>query len=668
MVSGEFFVYMEFSKKETAEVVNYKLKMNMKIRKQLFLMCCIILLTATYSKAQSPQKATERQKQQGNEFDQANRQENNEEKQYEYEQPEAAHSLKSQVSLNELLQLLQSKDLEYIDRILTGKGWKLHSTNIKDTEEPHDDYKMVTWSLDKNEYDDLAKGWFYFFLYSNSDNAISYRIADDTQLNRLKNELISSGYKKSQASDAIVRGFESVYRNNLYEVNFTKQLKKESEEGADISYTFYIFNFRQVEERKAKSERLEQETKERNQNYQNAIERAESAYSQKQYLKSKQAYRDAIAIKPENSEIVSDKIADIDIILLCQEAEAFFKTRQYEKAKESYTHALDIKPNNKIAPINDKLREIEALQNFLKERTIQRYDYKTVEPADYIIHDDQILSVLRKNLLNNESLTKTTVKIICETDTLGNSTSNFSVSPQNKNLNKALDKLIANIKLKPVFINTYSVSARAEYDYILEYNRTIVRVTKDAETIYSKNKLFNDFRPGINYELGSAPFGKYTFEMNRSIINGQEYKDDKLIKMRGTGGPSNMFLSLLIPGLGVRNVSGGAKSGIGCMLWTYGLIGAGVGCKFWSDSEYRKYHSATEQSAIDEHYNRANTLKQSFYVGIGLGATVWLYDIIWVAVRGSENRHAQKVWKRSHLNTYYQPNLNARGVSYAINF
>lgn len=634
----------------------------MKVIKKYILLVFCILFTVNYADAQSIKAAAEQKKQQ----------QQYESEQRENELKEVARIKRAQLNINDLLQLLQSKDLDYVDRFLSERGWKLHATNIKETddydEEVLTDYKMVTWSFDKNSYSDLAKGWFYFYLYSTYDNAIAYNIADETQLEKLKSELTNNSYKRVYPTDVVERGLESVYRNNLYEVNFKKQLKKQYDDGADIHYSFFIYNYKQVEERRAEAERIAREKAECEEKYQNAVQRAESAYYQKQYSVAKQAYNEALALKPENKEMLSDNIADIDINILCEDADRFFKANQYEKAKEKYANALTIKPNKKTDFINGKIKEIADFQQFLLDRTYKKYNYKTLETADYNAKDDYIESELKKNLLANaETLPKITVNIVCEIDTLGNTVSNYTTSIQNKNLNTLLDKLTKSIKLKHCFINGYTANAKAEFNYTLEYNHAVVIANKNADNISSSNKDFNLYRSTINSELSSAPYGKYTFDMNKIVINGQQYDNNKLIKT-STHGASNAFLSLLVPGLGDHRVSYGQKNGVGVALSTYALIGGGIGLKFYSNSEYKKYHAATSQEAMDDHYQKANYSNQAFYGCLIAGGIIWISDIIWVASIGAKNAKAQKAYRQSHLGAYYDPNIQATGLSYTINF
>jgi hypothetical protein len=71
---------------------------------------------------------------------------------------------------------------------------------------------------------------------------------------------------------------------------------------------------------------------------------------------------------------------------------------------------------------------------------------------------------------------------------------------------------------------------------------------------------------------------------------------------------------------------------------------------------------------MDKHYKMANGLNYAFYIGVGAGAFVWLYDIIWVAAKGGKNRQEQKAYKRSHLSFYHQPEFGVTGLTYSLNF
>jgi hypothetical protein len=635
----------------------------MKVTEKYILLLCCFVLTASYINAQSIKEQIEQQKQR----------EQYEREQREKQLKEEARIKKAQLNLNDLLQLLQSKDADYVDNYLKERGWQLHSTNIKETNDYDNEipanYKMATWLFDKNPDNNLAKGWFYFYQYPTYDNAIAYTIADETILDRLQSELTKNDYMRVYPTDIVERGLESVYRNDLYEVNFKKQLKKQYDRGADISYTFFIYNYKQIEEQKAETARLAREAAEREEKYNNSVQRAENAYSQKQYTVAKAAYAEAARLKPENAEMLSDKIADIDINIYCQNAEDYFKNKQYAEAKEEYGKALSITPNSKTDNIKSKIGEIDAFMLFLKERTYRQYDYKEINSYDYNAKNSYIEDEMRKSLLaGGQILPKTVANIVSEIDTSGITVSKFSSSIQNQNLNAVLERVNKNITLKPCFINGYSVNAKAGFNYAVEHNHTIITVEKNTKSIVSKNRDFGIYETNISKELNSAPFGIYTFDANKTVINGKEYNNNKLVKMNGTGGPSNALLSLLVPGLGDHRVTYGQKNGIGIAILAYGFIGAGIGCKIYSNNEYKKYHEATVQVEMDKYYESANSYNQTFYACIGIGAIAWLYDVVWVCVKGVKNKKEYNAWKQSHLGVYHEPNLQATGLSYTINF
>ena len=138
--------------------------------------------------------------------------------------------------------------------------------------------------------------------------------------------------------------------------------------------------------------------------------------------------------------------------------------------------------------------------------------------------------------------------------------------------------------------------------------------------------------------------------------------------MRCAGGPENALLSLIIPGLGMHKVTYGKSTGLGTMLPTYALLGGGIGLKVYSNKEYKKYHDATTQAEMDEHYKSANLANYAFYGCMLAGGLIWISDIIRVAVIGSQNLKKFNAYKHSYLGYYYNPEIEAMGLSYTIKF
>ena len=163
----------------------------------------------------------------------------------------------------------------------------------------------------------------------------------------------------------------------------------------------------------------------------------------------------------------------------------------------------------------------------------------------------------------------------------------------------------------------------------------------------------------------NKPSYDYSDYTNNNSTNISEPSNANKSEKQYNGGPENMFLSLLIPGLGDKNVSG--VSGLDRTLTTYGLIAGGIAFKSLSNSEYKKYHNATMQSDMDKYYKRANNYNKLFYVFTASGVILWIYDIIWVADKGFKNKKDQRKYT-SDFNMKYNPDINGVAFSVKIKF
>ena len=112
------------------------------------------------------------------------------------------------------------------------------------------------------------------------------------------------------------------------------------------------------------------------------------------------------------------------------------------------------------------------------------------------------------------------------------------------------------------------------------------------------------------------------------------------------GGPSNVFLSVLMPGIGdigVNRYSNNLRTNgwiyvtglfLGSAIYTYSL-------NYSYKQDYVKYHSATIQSDIDTYYTSASTNYKNYQIMIGITGAIWVADILYVAIKGFSNRKSQ---------------------------
>ena len=115
------------------------------------------------------------------------------------------------------------------------------------------------------------------------------------------------------------------------------------------------------------------------------------------------------------------------------------------------------------------------------------------------------------------------------------------------------------------------------------------------------------------------------------------------------GGPSNAFLSMLLPGLGDHFVNKESKSWYYISALYLGTAYYAYSNKVQSDEFYTQYHSATTQSEIEAAYKSANDKYHNYQLLLGVAGTIWLADVIHVTAKGFKNR-------RNQLNGYSQAN------------
>jgi len=533
------------------------------------------------------------------------------------------------LNLNELINL-QGKDLDYVNNYLTDKNWEFHSSKV-DKSESIDNYTVVGWSLNKNTWNEKAQGWFYFYQNEGMPNAIGYQTLKPN-FNRLKNTVQKTGYKLIE-TEALEGGIKTTYQNSQIKIIFTAS-KKDGEDYSydnDIYYSVLVFNYAEIEKQnrineKIKNQQLEEDRK-----------------------------------RQIEANLVEEKYQNLII-----SADSLFHLKKYSNAIKIYNVALSLKSEEPY-PI-EKITEANSILAFLEERKNKIFDYKNLNSTDYNSINSSV-SIKIKNALTNKNISGTAIfSIVYIIDTLGKTTVSLNdINSSNLEIIDLIKPIISEIDLKPVYMDGYSVFAKAEYDFNIIMDDKIFKLKKNNVEIIAYNNPRNLYTKEISNLISAGPIGKYKIQIQKRTINNFDFSNNAIIKYRGIGGPSNMFLSLLVPGLGDKNVTGGQKSGLSTALWSYGFILSGIGCKAWSNSEYDQYHLAKEQTSMDNHYDIANTLNKTFYILTATGAAIWLYDIIWVANRGFQNRKVQKTYKRN-FSLYYEQKNQALGLSYNLNF
>lgn len=535
------------------------------------------------------------------------------------------------LTLDKLLEF-QNQSLNSIEDELRLGGWELHKTSIDNTDyfgDLYTNYNAITWSYNKNRWNNKAEAWFYLYQYQNFDNALTYQIGKEA-FTKLKSEIQYSSTFKLIKTEAVNEGLETRYRGNKLEI-ILKQYYKNQSSDVPVAYFITIFNYKEMEQQiKLAEERQERE------------------------------YQEQLRLEKER------QIRDSKFQKFITEAQNLERLKKYSEALKTYKSALDVKPEEK--EVQYKIIQIANLIQFLNDRNNKIYNYKEAFYLDYESINARISASITEILFDEKTINPETIKITANVDTLGVTHIQFSSTVSEPKLKEKFKQISKTIQLDSAHINGFTVFAQAIFEYKIMANETTIRVNKNAKGLDSKDSNFNTYRSYINNALYSAPMGEFTLQFNNATINGKENIKYKVLKYNCNGGPSNALLSLIIPGLGDHRVSYGKNKGLGVAISTYGLIGAGIGLKLYSNSEYRKYLESTEQNTMDQHYKRANYSNQAFYTCVIAGGIIWISDIIWVATTGTKNAKAGKLYKQSHLGIYYDPNTLATGLSYTINF
>ena len=136
------------------------------------------------------------------------------------------------------------------------------------------------------------------------------------------------------------------------------------------------------------------------------------------------------------------------------------------------------------------------------------------------------------------------------------------------------------------------------------------------------------------------------------------------------GGPSNALLSTVIPGLGGYFVEKNKTRSIVTTISTLGLIGYGISQKILADKYFDEYNKSTLQFEIEELYDKANNAHHKYYISTRVGVGIWIFDIIWVTIKGVNNKNEKKsYYDASYGDGFKLVNVNnGMQVKYSISF
>lgn len=203
------------------------------------------------------------------------------------------------------------------------------------------------------------------------------------------------------------------------------------------------------------------------------------------------------------------------------------------------------------------------------------------------------------------------------------------------------------------------------------FDLTLVFVKSNGSTIYPKN-LFGDiesvkpgykksikwfFRNDIEDYIGElkavlsikgfnlvnqSTLNNTNSNLNSStsplLTNSNTTLDEVKKTYKLGGGADNVILSMLLPGFGDHFVN--SNDHVSPLLISAIFIGSvytSISSKNSSEEYYAIYSKSRVQAEMDESFAKASEFKNKSDVAFGVAASVWLFDVIRVAIKGSKN-------------------------------
>lgn len=228
-----------------------------------------------------------------------------------------------------------------------------------------------------------------------------------------------------------------------------------------------------------------------------------------------------------------------------------------------------------------------------------------------------------------------------------------------------------------------NVAARATYTYVISVTSEITTVTRtprkikvepliigvnDAADFILKTEdtvRLTQLRPNCNEFL----YGKFYLKNATATLDNISRSGFHLVKYSGTGGPANVLLSMVLPGLGRHRVTYGEQKGVGTAIFYVASLGGALGLRYWSihDNPYNLNNNMDMKNFFNfGKYDKASFAdmekgqpKRVFYYTsyalAGVAAAIYVGDVLYTLIRGSVNTARQNKYRKWSIGAFYEP-------------
>lgn len=369
------------------------------------------------------------------------------------------------------------------------------------------------------------------------------------------------------------------------------------------------------------------------------------------------------------------------------QADEYYQANEWQLAKQELDLVIDISDTlgwkkgvihwkHRLDTINGILDAVDRVHDYSTLEDENREAYWNLQPV--------VISVLHKSMLRlNYDIPTDTITVEFLIDPEGRWEVESRMLREDTTLIRLIKEELLNttVKLPPGEYYGQHVPSKATYEFKIgsegvselakrKVNSKIIEnpLVIGPDAVYNFIRLTEDTVRKVVFTHASPEFlyGKFTFKNVTSSVDNSTHSGFHLVDYKGIGGPANVFLSMLVPGLGRHRVTYGQQLGIGTAVIFYASVGASLGLRYYAldktmdlkhffDFKPKSYFHNEEEDPDQPQMQPKEVAYWTSYAFAGLAATIYVADVLYTLIRGSINAAHQNKYKKWSLGVFYEP-------------
>lgn len=364
------------------------------------------------------------------------------------------------------------------------------------------------------------------------------------------------------------------------------------------------------------------------------------------------------------------------------QADEYYQAREWVLAKQELDLAIDVSDTlgwkkgvihwkHRRDTINGILDAVDRVHDYSTLADENKEAYWNLQPV--------VISVLHKSMLRlNYSIPTDTIAVEFLVDPEGRWEVESRMLREDTTLIRLIKEEFQNTTVKLPAGEYYGqhVPSKATYEFKIElvdtnevakrkFNGKIVEepLIIGPDAVYNFIHLTEDTVRKVVFTHASPEFlyGTFAFKNMTSSVDNSTHTGFHLNDYKGVGGPANVFLSMLVPGLGFHRVTYGQHKGIGTAVIFCASVGASLGLRYYSlkSMDLKNFFKFKSNDDFNPDYmEQADPRKVAYwtsYAFAGVAATIYVSSVLYTLIRGSMNAAHQNKYKKWSLGVFYEP-------------